>query len=69
MSNFKNYRKKAIQPMRPYIPGESLDGISVTATDTVEQGGMIARNSENPSDQWYVAKTFFQDNYELVETN
>lgn len=59
-----NYRKKSLQPMRPYIPGESLSGISVSIEDTPEEGGMIAYNPKNPNDQWYVAKKFFEDNYE-----
>ena len=58
------YRKKTIQPMRPYVPGEDLTGISVSPEDTPEEGGMIAVNPKNPLDQWYVAKKFFEDNYE-----
>ena len=61
---WKKYRKTAVQEMRPYVPGEDLTGISVSATDTPEAGGMIARNPKNPNDQWYVAKKFFEDNYE-----
>ena len=60
----KLYRKKSLQPMRPYIPGEGLEGISVNAEDTPEIGGMIAHNLANPADQWYVGKKFFEDNYE-----
>lgn len=66
MSGYKDYRKKALQPMRPYIPGESLATISVSSEDTPEEGGMIAINPENPNDQWYVAKDFFFKNYEEV---
>lgn len=61
---FQNYVKKAVQPMRPYVPGEDLTNISVSAEDTPEEGGMIAQNPKNPNDQWYVAKQFFLDNYE-----
>lgn len=61
------YRKKLLQPMRPYVPGEDMSGISVNAEDTPEEGGMIAWNPDNPADQWYVAKKFFEDNYEAVE--
>ena len=61
--SFKNYRKKNVQPMRPYVVGEDLTGISVNAEDTPEAGGMIAVNASNPKDQWYVAKKFFEDNY------
>lgn len=61
--NFKNYRKKNVQPMRPYIPGEDLSGVSVNDEDTLEEGGMIAVNPANPADMWYVGKQFFADNY------
>lgn len=60
---WKNYVKKAVQEMRPYVPGEDLTGISVNKEDTPELGGMVARNSKNHEDQWYVAKKFFQENY------
>ena len=60
----KNYRKKNVQPMRPYVPGEDMTGISVNKEDTPELGGMIAVNPNNPEDRWYVAKQFFEDNYE-----
>jgi len=52
--------------MRPYILGEDLSGISVSEQDTLEDGGMIAVNANNPDDKWYVAKQFFIDNYESV---
>lgn len=63
---WKEYRKKTIQEMREYVPGEDLSNISVSAEDTPEKGGMIARNSANYSDQWYIAKDFFELNYEAV---
>jgi hypothetical protein len=63
-SDFKEYRKKGTQLMRPYIPGETLSGVSVSTEDTPEAGGMIAINRDNPKDQWYVAKGFFEKNYE-----
>lgn len=61
---WKEYRKTAVQEMRPYVPGEELTGISVSPEDTPEEGGMIARNADNHADQWYVAKDFFAKNYE-----
>lgn len=63
---FKNYRKTAIQPMRPYIPGEDMSLISVADCDTPEEGGMIAVSPDNGKDRWYVAKDFFNKNYETV---
>lgn len=66
MSDWREYRKKGTQEMRPYIPGEDLSGVSVSAEDTPETGGMIARNHDNHNDQWYVAKAFFEKNYEAA---
>lgn len=63
----KQYRKKGTQGMRPYVEGQSMEGISVSAGDTLEVGGMIAVNKDNPKDQWYVAKDFFNKNYELAD--
>lgn len=64
---FKEYRKKGTQLLRPYVPGEDMTGISVNKEDTPELGGMIGINRKNPEDQWYVAKQFYEDNYELAE--
>ena len=66
-AGFKEYRKKGMQLMRPYVPGEDLTGISVNKEDTPELGGMIAMNRHNTEDKWYVAKKFYEDNYELIE--
>jgi len=66
MTAFRNYRKKNVQPMRPYVPGEDLTGVSISPEDTLEEGGMIAQNPENPDDKWYIAKTFFLENYEAA---
>ena len=67
MSAWKKYRKTALQEMRPFVPGEDLTKISVNKEDVPEPGGMVARNAKNAEDQWYVARKFFEDNYELVK--
>ena len=67
MSEWKKYRKKDLQEMRDYVHGESMAGISTNNVDWLEKGGKIARNKDNHKDQWYIAKKFFDDNYELVE--
>ena len=69
MSDFKNYQKVAIQPMRPYVDGENLSaqGVSVWDGDTPEVGGMVAINPKDSDDKWYVSKQFFEANY--VEAN
>jgi len=42
-NNWKQYKRKGVSEMRPYIPGEDLSNISVNPVDTPELGGMIAR--------------------------
>jgi len=63
---WRNYKKVALQEMREYIPGEDLTGISVNKEDAPEPGGMVARNSDNHEDQWYVARKFFETKYEVA---
>lgn len=54
--------------MRPYVKGEDLTGVSVSATDDPENDmGMIARNPQNHADQWYVASKYFGENFEPLE--
>ena len=67
MDKFKKYTRKDFSEMRPYIPGEDLNNVSVADVDTPEVGGMIARNPKKHEDQWYVAKQYFEDNLELAE--
>lgn len=67
MSEFKEYRRINIAEMRPYVKGEDMDNISVSdEDDPYNDGGMIARNIENHKDQWFVAKKYFEDNFEEI---
>jgi hypothetical protein len=65
---FKQYRRKQIAELRPYVPGESLDRVSISAPDkeagSPKEGDMIARNPKNHDDQWLVAAQYFADNFE-----
>lgn len=66
---FKQYRRKQIAELRPYVQGEDLnDRVSVSAADreagSPKPGDMIARNPKNHADQWLVAAKYFQDNFE-----
>lgn len=67
MEDFKQYKRKGLSEMRPYVKGEDLTGVSVSDADkkleTLE-GGYIARNPVNHEDKWYVAKKYFDDNLE-----
>lgn len=69
MGQFKQYRRKQIAELRPYVEGEILDGrVSVSAADreagSPKPGDMIARNPKNHADQWLVAAQYFADNFE-----
>ena len=68
MTEWAKYIRSNVAEMRPYVPGESLDGISVSACDDPPSDhGMIARNPRNHADQWYVARRYFEENFvELV---
>jgi hypothetical protein len=65
---FRQYRRKQIAELRPYIPGEEMSGISISAEDcnagSPKAGDMIARNPKNHADQWLVAAKYFADNFE-----
>lgn len=68
--NWKQYRRKGLSEMRPYVVGENMNGISVSDADrnngSPKVGDMIARNPKNHSDQWLVAQKYFVENLELV---
>lgn len=70
MSDFKEYRRKQIAELRPYIEGENLNGVSISQPDkeagSPKFGDMIARNPKNHADQWLVAEQYFKDNFERL---
>lgn len=68
---FKQYRRKGLSEMRPYIEGEELNElVSISEADlkngSPKVGDMIARNPKNHDDQWLVAQKYFEDNLEEV---
>lgn len=64
---WKNYKRKGVSEMRPYVKGEDLSNVSVSKEDDPETDmGMIARNPKNHADQWYVNRKYFDDNLEPV---
>lgn len=68
MEEFVRYRRKQIAELRPYEPGEDLDGVSISAADRAasspKAGDMIARNPRDHADRWLVAARYFADNFE-----
>ena len=63
IQTFYPYRKKGVTFARPYQPGESLEGISISPEDKPENGGFIATNPNNPSDKWYISEEYFIANF------
>ena len=68
MQQWKQYKRKGLSEMRPYISGEDLTHVSISEPDKLagspKEGDMIARNPKNHADQWLVAKKYFEDNLE-----
>lgn len=68
------YRRTGLSEMRPYVPGEDMTGVSVSASDYMllagnpDPGGFIARNPKNHADKWYVAQAYFEANLEPVDS-
>lgn len=58
---WKKYRKRGYNEMRPYIVGNDPTMI------VGKQGDMIARDPNNHEDQWLVAEEYFKANYESFE--
>ena len=64
---FMKYKRSNVAEMRPYILDEDLTNISVADVDDPKNDmGMIARNPKNHKDQWYVARKYFDDNFEEI---
>lgn len=68
MTEFTKFRRTQIAEMRPYFPGEDIDGVSISSEDkkagSPKEGDMIARNPANHADQWLVAAQYFAANFE-----
>jgi hypothetical protein len=69
-AEFRQYQRRQIAELRPYVEGEALERVSVSAADrdagSPKAGDMIARNPKNHDDQWLVAAAYFADNFEAV---
>lgn len=67
---WKQYKRKGVSEMRPYVEGEELSRVSISQADlengSPKIGDMIARNPKDHSDQWLVAAKYFQENLEPV---
>lgn len=66
MSDWKEYRRKGLSQMRPYVPGEDLGSVSVGNGITPSDGGMVARDPLNHEDTWYIEADYFARHFEVA---
>jgi hypothetical protein len=68
VSAWKQYKRKGLSEMRPYVLGEDVSLVSISEPDkkngSPKHGDMVARNPKNHADQWLVARKYFEDNLE-----
>ena len=72
MQEFKQYQRKELSEMIPFedFIGQDMSKISISEPDKLLSNdefrlGYIARNPKNHEDKWYVAKKYFEENFEL----
>lgn len=64
LSVWAEYKKPAVQLMRPYVPGEDKSKISIPVGVLPVLGDMVAKSSTDESDVWLIKKEFFDAHYE-----
>jgi len=76
MASFKKFKRIGFSEMRPVVKDEIKAGVEalrdrgimVSKVDEKEgspkEGDRIARNPEDYTDQWLVAKKYFEENFE-----
>lgn len=69
-AEYQPYRRVGLTWLRPYVDGESMDGISLSPADQTsghpKAGGFIAINPENPLDRWYITADYVKQNLAQV---
>jgi len=62
---WKLYTRPGVTEMRPIVPFEDMVGIAVSDAYDASclQDGMVARDLQNPFDQWYVGPSHFERNF------
>ena len=72
---FKKYRRLGVAEMREVTTEDTIEAlakehVSISEADLMngspKPGDMIARNPENPEDQWLVANDYFVANFEVT---
>ncbi len=70
MNDFREYKRTGSTLARPYVPGESALGVTIsleqTQTGSPKEGDMIAMNPDNHADRWLITKEYFAKNFSLA---
>jgi len=67
MTAFIMHRRKGEVWLKPYEGPADLVGVSVSRVDDPETDrGYIAMNPDNIEDLWYVARAYYEKNYEVA---
>jgi hypothetical protein len=67
---FEKYQRKGVIEARPWTDDDKVNmAISVSVADVSAAysrpaTGYVARNPDNPADQWYIAPDYFAKHYE-----
>lgn len=60
---FRQYRRREISEMRPYIPGEPMDGVRISPlavkAGSPKEGDAIGRNPADHAERWFVPAWHF----------
>ena len=64
MSKWNRYRSRKVVEMRPYVPGEPLAAIAIPLGETLQVGGMVARDPDHPGNFWYVGPRALEEKFE-----
>lgn len=69
--NWITYRRTQHTEMQPWSPDIDMASVSISLADrdngSPKLGDMIARNPDNPADQWLVAEKYFLKHFAPIE--
>ena len=70
MNNYREYKRRGLSLMTPWVPGFDMFGVSISQSDldagSPKEGDMISKNLKDESDKWLVSKKYFEENLEEV---
>lgn len=69
-ATWRRFRRTRIAIMRPWVEGLDMTRVSVSDSDreagSPKEGDYIAKNPQDPGDQWLVSAQYAADNFEEI---